>query len=145
MANSMNFDLIKKKFEERIEKKYMYYFSNWIEGALLTEEYKLYLLWLNQLSEEEVCKYLKEDPTILSVISNQTDKMCETAIKKIPFSIKYLKNQTVDLCILALQTELVSDQSFHFVYKYIKIVPNPDHETTLKNLKNKKEILDALK
>jgi len=122
-----------KLFKKR--KAQSIYFDNWNCSKL---EIELFTNWFNQLGEEEVCKYLKEDPTILLVISNQTDKMCETAVKTFPWSIKCLKNQTVDLCIYALD-------NVRYTWRYVRITPNPDYETTLKNLKEKKDILEALK
>jgi len=80
-------------------------------------------IWFNQLSEEEIGKYLKINTSLFTI----------------------LKNQTVDLCILALENENEPSIDRFFCFRFVKIVPNPDHETTLKNLYEKKAILDALK
>jgi len=45
------------------------------------------------------------------------------------------------MCVFALERDFV----FKNVYQSIRIVPNPDYETTLKNLKKKMSILKALK
>jgi len=151
---------LKKLFEENLNKD-GYYFSEWIELGVCTKEEKdLFIIWLNQLSEEKICHYLEKDFTILSVIKNQTDSMCKTSIKKTFLGIQHInvqnknicnfivkknhhwfefvKEQTVDLCILALELN-------KSCYTFVRIVPNPDYETTLKNLLEKKAILEALK
>jgi len=135
-------------------------------GVISASQEKEIIDYLNGLKEKEIKKYLWKDSSSLSVIKNQTEELCKTAIhldpvairyihspktsywehslKENPYLIEYLREQTVDLCILALENEKISDP-FRLVYKFVKIVPNPYHETTLKNLYEKKAILDALK
>jgi len=154
---------IKEKFEEILRKSPNFdEWVGWIQCS--TKEMSIFKKWLNQLSEEDVCKYLEKDGSIISVIENQTNKICETSINQDPCCIKYIKNQnnylcelaiiknaftipyireqTVDLCLLALETN--PNTSSH-IYRFIRIVPNPDYYTTLKNLLEKKAILEALK
>jgi len=154
---------IKTLFESKLEsyKGHNHYsFMNWSRTEICSDqEMNLFKNWLNQISEEEVCKYLSIDSTILSVILNQNDSICKSAINRDPWSIKFVKdqkkhlcelamglnpfvmteiqNQSVDLCILALE-------EFPICFRDVKIVSNPDFETTLRNLKEKKAILDAI-
>jgi len=167
---------IKQLFEEKLIKSnglgpWFPAFINSVENNCCSqEEMNLFTDWLNRLNDEEVYPYIKEDYTILSLVSNQSHKLCtlaitenpwsiefiknqqkyyELAVKRDPFTIQKIKNQTVELCILALITDItqrsiISCTNYH-CYKYVKIVPNPNHETTLKNLRDKKAILEALK
>jgi len=159
ILGKMTNDQIKKVFERNMKKTN--YFKNWLGLKVCTiKEIKRFNKWLNQLSEEEICSYLKKDGTILLAIKNQTVHMCKIAIQNDPFSIEfikdqtkeicelsiknfprsihYIKEQTVDLCLLALEKN-------PYTYQHVRIVSNPDHETTLKNLKEKKALLEALK
>jgi len=134
----MTNDQIESLFIERL-KKSSYYFSNWDNCKLCTkDEIDLFTNWLNQLNEDDICFYLKEDLTILKSLTYQTKELCELAIRTNPYSIADIRDQTVDLCILALELS----KSCHV---FVRIVPNPDYKTTLKNLKKKKAILEALK
>jgi len=161
---------IQKLFEKNLSNDA--YMDEWIEEKVCSKkEMDIFIKWLNQLNEEEIYQYIKQDSTIFSFISNQSNKLCnlsvinnpgsirhvrnqtkelcELAIRKDPLAICDIREQTVDLCILALIREIKESLIFHNVktncYKNIKIVPNPDHETTLKNLYEKKAILEALK
>jgi len=156
----MNKDKIKEKFE-KISSKSWRSFSEWVIWKQCSqEEMNLFTKWLNQLSEEELSRYIKKDVSILSVITNQTDKICKTAIQISPISIGFVKEQTKGLCELAIKRNVFSiveirEQTVDLcllalnldktVYKGIRIVQNPDYKTTLQNLKDKKTILDALK
>jgi len=152
---------IKLLFEKKLENKEIIYFKNWLELYVCSkEEMNMFIKFLNELSEKSIIKYIKKDPTILGSINNQTEKMCVSAIKfgysfaieyinnqtidlcklsvnQNPWSIKYVREQTVDLCLLALGLH-------RDVYIEIKIVSNPNYSKTLKNLKKKKAILEAL-
>jgi len=138
---------IKQLFEEKLEKT-NWNFNEWIEYEICTKkEMNHFSKWLNSLDENEVCKYIQDNGTILSIITNQTKDMCkwailnnvmsiefvkkqtkeisEFAIKEWPFAIELIREQTVDLCILALSRNKLT-------YEKVRIVPNPDYKTTLK-------------
>jgi len=136
---------IQKLFEEKLTSPHPFIFwENF--GVFNKKEMNLIIKLLNQLPEQKICDYLDKDQTILSVITNQSYKVCKMVIERDPYSIAFIRDQTVDLCILALIKETIMiPNGVYNCYKNIKIVPNPDHETTLKNLKEKKAILDALK
>jgi len=150
---------IKTLFEEKIKTNTMR--NVWSDNRFYKEgEQSFIYKWFNQLNEDQICFYLKKDHTILSIIENQSDHICEfaiccdyesirfiknqknhlckLAISKNATMIRFVKNQTVDLCLLSLEIYMPN-------YKHIRIVPNPDYETTLKNLYEKKAILDLLK
>jgi len=159
----MTNDKIKKLFEERF-KYSRHNFIYWLEKEECTKnEMDLFIKFLNQLKDKEVLKYIENDGTILSMITNQSDNLCKLAVNQSPYDIEYIKNQkkeiceiainknpfvidlikeqTIDLCLLALE-KTKTDQ---LLYTFVRIVPNPSHEITLKNLKEKKAILNALK
>jgi len=83
--------------------------------------------------DEEVCS--KED---FEFFKDQRKELCELAIKENSWTIQFIREQTVDLCLLALKYE-------EETLRYVRIVPNPDYEMTLKNLYEKKAILEAIK
>jgi len=150
---------IKNLFEKKKNKNYL--FVNWVKENICTEnEMILFKKWPNQLNDEELFDLFKKDHTIFSAIENKTEQFIlksieanswvigivseqayhfsKLAISRNPLCLKSIKIQSVDLCLLALKQE-------RFVYRYVRIVSNPDFETTLKNLKEKKEIIEALK
>jgi len=154
---------IQQLFEEKFETTH-HHFHKWVYYGICTkEQFVFFVKWLNQLNEKELCKLLVSQFTILKFIENQTEslckmairsncdclqfikdqtkELCELAIRTDQYSIEYIRDQTVDLCILSLE----EDFAFKISYKCVRIVPNPDYETTLKNLKEKKAILEALK
>jgi len=136
-------------------------FSDWvIAGHCSKKTFEKFIIWLNQLDEDSICKYLKKDASILSVITNQTKKMCNLAIMNMPGSIRYVKNQSKELCELAVKSNgftigyikeqkvdlcLLSLEENINSFQLVRIVPNPNYETTLKNLLEKKAILEAIK
>jgi len=160
----MTNDQIQKLFEKKIKKldsKSKICFFDWVEsGVCLKEEMDIFAEWLNQISEELLLSYIEKDGTVLSVITNQTESLCkesilksswnifkirnvskelyEIAIDRDPMVFLAIQNQTVDLCLFFLKR---SPNAFSF----INIVESPDYETTLKNLLEKKAILEALK
>jgi len=81
---------------------------------------------------------VKKYGMLLEHISEQEEVLCQIAISNEPFSLMFIKEQTVDLCLLALELDNSS-------FKEVRIVQNPDYETTLKNLLEKKAILEALR
>jgi len=151
---------IKSLFEENLRNQ-AWHFKDWSNLQICSKkEHKTFVNWLNQLNEEEICDYLKLDPTILSVINNQINKICEFSIKQEPWCLMFVKNQTKELCKLAIEKwsgsiQFVEEQTVEICllalkldkgcYKYVRIVPNPNYKTTIKNLLNKKEILEAFK
>jgi len=174
--------LIKQLFEKKLKKESLG-FRFWVRDNVCSlEEFNNFSNWLNQLSEKQLLKYIQKDPSILKVIKNQTESICQTAIEKAPTCIRFLNNQTEFLCELAInkspwtfeyvrnQTDylcrlaiekdpyniaLIKEQTIDLCIlalqkrrnacNYIRIVPNPNYETTLKNLLEKKAILEALK
>jgi len=158
----MRNDQIEALFKER-HKKHKYLFEDWLDRKICDKhEMKFFKKWINQLSEDEFCDFLKTDWSILSAREDQSIKICERAISINPYSLKHIKNQTESICLFALQLDtnvlfLIKEQtvdlclfalennSLYYSYKDVRIVPNPDVETTLLNLKNKKDILEALK
>jgi len=133
--------------------------DKWVEeNRCSQEEMDILVKWLNQLSENDLIHIFFKKPSALALIQNQSKKLCKQAVINDQISIKYVKNQTKELCELAI---LRSPCSFLYIkeqtvglcllaleldkscYKYVRIVPNPDFETTLKNLKEKKAILEA--
>jgi len=152
---------IQKIFEEKFQKTDDFFFE-WIDKSVCTKkEFDLLSNYFNSIEESELLNYIERDCSILAVIKNQTKTLCEMSIEVNSFSIRFIKDQTkemcelavrgnsltigyvkeqsVDLCILALVKESFSS------YRFVRIVPNPDYETTLKNLYEKKAILDSLK
>ena len=95
-------------------------------------------------SDHEILAILSKDGFKIQGLSrkNQTIERCKIAVNQQPFSIRYVKNQTVQLCLNLLVNHPKSKE--YGIYRFIHIVPNDDHETTLNNLKNKKEILESL-
>lgn len=107
---------------------------------------------------ESIClAIVKREGFSLKFITNQTFDICKAAVSNYPLAIEYVKDQTVDLCLAALECdtlfphqwqssdnkEVVRYTRFN-AYKFVKIVDNPDHETTLKNLLAKKQIIANL-
>jgi len=122
------------------------------------EEISMYTNWLNSLPEEFICRYLKKDGSIISVLKNPTDEMKRVSVNQNPNNIRFIQDQTDKIINIATNRgcfDLVNRQSVDIClralklsqwnYVYVKIVPNPDYETTLKNLLEKKAILEALK
>ena len=102
-----------------------------------------------QISPEGLIEMLSLSPGEISLIDNPTQEMCELAIKLKPHVITYLANQSVELCLLALNTPITTkyfiDNKEFKPYMGVRIVDNPDHETTLRNLMAKKEVMLGLK
>jgi len=140
-----------KQIQRLFEKKRsLNRFNDWVKLNVCTKkEMDFFVKWLNQIDESEILKYIKEDDTILSAITNQTDFLIKHSIEESIFSIRFVKDQTIDLCIFVLKKDEEFESKYKFyiknIYQYIRIVPNPDHKTTLKNLLEKKAILEALK
>jgi len=150
---------IKRLFDKNVESGVLFW--NWKVLKVCSEyEMSIFITWLNQLNTKELISYVQKSPTIISVLTNLDEYLAIIAISRIPhlvlsikdpserlfsiaiqfnpFIIKNVKEQTVDLCLLALK----SDSE---VYSHIRIVPNTNYEMTLKNLLEKKAILEALK
>jgi len=145
-----------------------------INALFLTDFYKMnlmvknsnidiseYVNFLNNLKKEERLSIIRMNFCFLQFINNPTDEEIKASLEKDEFSFSFIKgnekfvdfaldngttgdilrdvsNQTVDMCLKCLTR---TRRSFH----YVRIVPNPNYETTLKNLKEKKAILEALK
>lgn len=114
---------------------------------------------IKNFSQEEIIKIASIDRTILTYakIEESTaktlfeiDQLCyfcfpesfqknfyHQMIDSHPITFKEME-QSVDLCLFALKKE-------PSLFYYVKIVPNPNFETTLQNLEKKKLILDLLK
>lgn len=98
--------------------------------------------FLDKMSHEQLLSHLNQNSADFRGIDNQTPELCAKAIELRALNIVYVKNQTVDLCLLALSqasSEILS------IYEHIRIVPNPDHETTVNNLREKQILLGLLK
>jgi len=68
----------------------------------------------------------------------KTIKMGQTFIEQLSGSLEIVPDQSVNTCLLALRQNKAN-------YKHVRIVSNPDYETTLKNLLEKKTIIDSFK
>jgi hypothetical protein len=89
----------------------------------------------------EIClAAIKSAPEAFAYVKNQTEEICTEAIKKEGWLFNLVKDQTVELCILALEL-----WDSHPIYTWVKIVPNPSHHETLKNLYAKKDIIEKMK
>jgi hypothetical protein len=49
---------------------------------------------------------------VLKYIKNQTEDMCKIAVQKNGFNLEYVRNPTVEVCIIAIKTD---NASIHFV------------------------------
>jgi len=112
------------------------------------------------LNDKDIFRYIKIDSSILSVLTNPSDSLCKRSIKTTPSSIQYINDQKKELCELAIKInpwtlEHIKEQTVDLcslalvqhpdTYRLVRIVPNPDFETTVYNLEKKKAILDILK
>lgn len=86
---------------------------------------------------------IRYNPSLIEDIQNPAIEACELALKINYKLLGLIKNQTIDLCIYALEEEYkdVAIDDFCKLFKEVKIVKNPNHETTLNNLKKRKEIM----
>lgn len=84
----------------------------------------------------------RNDYSGISIVPSfeKNETFCKEAVSINGMALDYIENfnQTVDVCLLALEKDPES-------YDFVRIVPNQNYETTLKNLKEKKAILEALK
>lgn len=94
----------------------------------------------------KICELaLKQSGDNLQYIIDQTEDLCIMAIKEDPNALKFVKNQTIRLCLLALGYRGPRfPGALYEAYKGVKIVPNPDHDTTLENLLNKMELVKMI-
>jgi len=84
--------------------------------------------------------------SIVIYLTNPSEELWTLAISQKPSLISSVPEQTIDLCLLAMGANLQKRTLGHFFsYEKIKIVPNPDYETTLKNLLEKKALLESFK
>lgn len=136
------------------------YFISWLaKGICSKEDFEKAIKTLNSLKDEDLVELIRHDETIIVFlknpsfvvqkfialnysfsfcrITNQNPEACKVLIHYFPRRIVDVKNQTIELCLIALNLDNES-------YKGIKIVPNPDFETTLSNLKKKQLILDSI-
>jgi len=105
-------------------------------SVLSDEDFKKFLKSINLLSEDQIISLLKHDWTIIKYIENQTNPIILAAVSINSFSLQYITNQSVKACLIALKNN-------KDIYRYVRIVPNPDYKTTLKNLYAKKMIIDS--
>lgn len=97
----------------------------------------------NKIYPEILTKTIRSDLIFIKnggdlfFVENQTEEMCEEAVRRDPKQFAYAKKQNVNMCLQALKSR---KDLFYFV----KIVPNPDFKTTLQNLKKKQLILDSI-
>jgi len=129
---------VKEKFKENLTHD-LICFEDWVfNGICDPEEMEDFIIWLNQLSEKEILKYIEKDSSIFSAITDQTKELCEFAIKCNPYNLVHIRSQTVDLCLKSLEVD-------NYCHNFVRIVPNPDHEKTIQNLLEKKAVLEAFK
>lgn len=57
-------------------------------------------------------------------------------------NIRYVKNQTIAICLALLNRNGASNRDYYLI---VKIVPNPTHEQTLVNLLAKQDMIKILK
>jgi hypothetical protein len=86
---------------------------------------------------------IRKNARAIALIKNPTDEMMATAIKKYPYVIKKIKNPSVSICILALECSRYFPE-FQDIHKFITIVPNPTYEETLRNLWQKRDVIDKM-
>jgi len=123
---------------------------------------------LNSLSPKEIYEHTQNYPFIARYLENKSedywlellsysysygiykkDKLSKKeaiiCIKDSYVSFGLIRfDQDVETCILALEEEKKKTKNLNLLnFTMVKIVQNPDHETTLKNLYAKKSILDS--
>lgn len=77
-------------------------------------------------------------PTLIGSVKEPSLALITLAVQTDPFCIDLIpQHQTIELCLFALEKNPKA-------YSSIKIVPNPNYETTLTNLLKKKAIMESL-
>jgi len=123
-------------------KSHNLFFKDWIELNVCNKsEHEDYVLFLNSLSLNELKSFVMKDPSFLSFVNDLPEDFIISLINKESYRgehFKYIKDQTVNICISALK---INPELF----LYVRIVPNSSYEATLKNLLDKKSILEVLR
>lgn len=104
---------------------------------------------VNNPSEALCLIAVTENGNALKFIKNQTLEMCKIAIKNNPLALKFAEIQDIKTCIEALEyvqffIDIGETTEGTRLYQKVKIVDNPDHDTTLKNLINKLLVIEGL-
>lgn len=97
---------------------------------------------------EKVClTAVQHDGHALQYVKNQTDEICKAAIMRNQNAIKYVQCQTIEICLFSLEknaSDKMINSGINPVFSFIRIVDNPDHDTTYKNLLNKKMMIEMM-
>ena len=114
---------------------------------IAVKEYARALNYILNPTEKVCLAAVQKDGRVLEYVKNQTNEICKTAIMRNPEAIKYVQEQTIYLCILALdqnKSDRLLVPHIKLVFSFIRIVDNPDHDTTYKNLLNKKMMIEMM-
>lgn len=95
------------------------------------------LEFVKEQSEEICLEAVKQNGSALMFVKKQTEQICLEAVKQKGWALKYVEKQTPKICMVALNQDPDS-------CRHVRIVPNPDFETTLSNLKKKQLILEII-
>lgn len=96
--------------------------------------------YIHHKTKEVLDIALEKTPEALKYFNPQTSIEWKIALKYFPYALKHIREQTVEICLYALSIN--TDEATH---TQVRIVPNPNRETTVKNLLAKKETLEELK
>lgn len=69
--------------------------------------------YFDKLSHETILKYITENPYLIEHVKNQTSELCTIAVGKCVETLQYVKNQTPELCLMAVRKN-------GFVLRHIK-------------------------
>lgn len=81
---------------------------------------------------------VKRHPMAIRHIEDQNEEIVMAAVSAEPKALEFVKNKTPDICLLAIRKR-------KDCYGCVDICPNPNYETTLKNLEQMVRIKDNQK
>jgi hypothetical protein len=101
--------------------------------------------YVKDQSEYLCMRAIELDPLSICFIRNKKENYCLEAVKRDPFVISSIPTPSLETCLLALTNEQEQEKLKRVeLYKKFKIVDNPSHEQTIKNLRSKIEVKNKM-
>lgn len=134
-------------------------FNQWIEKGVVDSTYfNEAICVLNKIDKKQLFTVLKQDtsvveflnlnedlaieilnkyPSLYKDIKIKSQRIDEAFIERFPGLLGEVSTQSISMCINALS-------QVSWTYSMVRIVPNPDPESTMKNLLKKRLLIEAI-
>mgnify|MGYP000317113444 CR=1 FL=1 len=83
-----------------------------------------------------ILQLIQYEPVVIRYVRNQTEELCRVAIEKNPYALSYIRNQTEEMCLLAMKKdsmmlEWIKNQTEELCLSAVR--RNPDAISVIKN------------